>query len=258
VPTADVNGHPLYHEEAGSGPPVVFSHGFLLDHEMFAPQVDALSGEFRCITWDQRGFGQTPADEPFTYWDSAADVVALLDHLGIGRAVLTGMSQGGFLSLRAALAAPDRVKALALIDTEAGIEDPGVLPGYEALKLEWTTNGPAGVQDVIAGLIIGEGVDPQPWFAKWGAAPKDSLERPFRCLVEREDVTSRLGEIRCPAIIFHGDEDRSIGMDKAEELRAGLSGCERFVVVKGAPHASNLSHPDQVNGPLRDFLRRHA
>src|SRR5437588_9277108 len=113
MPFADVNGQHLYYEDfggdsAGDGVAVLFSHGFLMDHEMFAPQVEALAGEFRCITWDERGFGQTPADGPFSYWDSAADVLALLTHLGIERAVLAGMSQGGFLSLRAALTAPER------------------------------------------------------------------------------------------------------------------------------------------------------
>ena len=259
MPRAEVNGHPLYFEDSGGeGPAVVFSHGFLMDHEMFAPQVEALSGEFRCIVWDERGFGQTPADGPFTFWDSAADLLALLTHLGIERAVLGGMSQGGFLVLRAALTAPERVAGLALIDTQAGTEDPDQLPGYEAMNDEWMANGPAAVQEVVAGLILGEGIDPSPWYAKWAAADRKNFGLAFRCLADRDDITGRLGEIRCPAIIFHGDRDQSIPMDKAEQLRDGLVGCEALVVVTGAPHAANMSHPEQVNGPLRDFLRRHA
>ena len=84
-----------------------------MDHEMFEPQVAALSNEFRCITWDERGFGQTVANGPFTYWDSADDALALLSHLGVDAAFFVGMSQGGFLSLRAALRSPDRVAASA-------------------------------------------------------------------------------------------------------------------------------------------------
>ena len=71
-------------------------------------------------------------------------------------------------------------------------------------------------------------------------------------------MTDRLSEITCPAVIFHGDGDQAIGMDRAEALRDGLANCEQFVVVKGAAHAGNLSHPDQVNGPLLDFLRKHG
>ena len=259
MPFANVNGQRLYFEDSGGdGPPVIFSHGFLMDHEMFAPQVEALADAFRCITWDERGFGQTTATGPFTYYDSASDCVGLLDHLGIDHAVLAGMSQGGFLSLRTALTAPDRVTALVLIDTQAGIEDPETLPLYQAMHDEWVTNGPGAVQDAVAGLILGGGCDPSPWIAKWNAAPKESLTFPFRCLVERDDITGQLGEIVCPAIIFHGDADQSIAMSAAETLRDGLKGCERLVVVEGAAHASNLSHPDQVNGPLRAFLDAHA
>ena len=109
MPFAEINGQRLrFDDSGGSGPPVVLSHGFLMDREMFAPQVHALAPEFRVITWDERGFGETGFDgEPFTYWDSAADCLGLLDHLAIERAVLGGMSQGGFLSLRAALLAPN-------------------------------------------------------------------------------------------------------------------------------------------------------
>ena len=258
MPFADVNGQHLYFEDSGgTGPPVVFSHGFLMDHEMFVPQVEELSDEFRCITWDERGFGQTAATAPFSYWDLAADCLALLDHLGIEHAALAGMSQGGFLSLRAALTVPTRVKALVLIDTEAGVEDEAVLAGYNALRDEWVTNGPGNVQEVVAGLILGGGYDPAPWYAKWNAAPKENLALPYDCLTSRDDVRPRLGKITCPAIIFHGAEDYSIPMERAHVLRDGLPNCEGIVVVQGAAHASNLSHPDQVNEPLRQFLRKH-
>jgi len=259
MPVAEVNGQHIYYEDSGGrGAPVIFSHGFLMDHEMFAPQVEALSDEFRCITWDERGFGSTPVTSPFNFYDSAADCLAVLDHLGIEQATLAGMSQGGFLSLRAALSAPERVKALVLIDTQAGVEDPAALAGYNLLRDEWLANGPANVQGTIAGLILGAGVDPTPWFAKWAVLPRDGFALAFQCLAERDDITARLDEITCPAIIFHGDADQAIGMDRAEALQAGLADCEQVVVVKGAAHAGNLSHPDQVNGPLLEFLRKHG
>jgi pimeloyl-ACP methyl ester carboxylesterase len=123
---------------------------------------------------------------------------------------------------------------------------------------EWLANGPGNVQETVAGLILGPGCDSAPWIAKWNASPKESLALPYACLVGRDDITGRLGEITCPAIVFHGDADQSISMENAERLRDGLKGCEQLVVVAGAPHASNLSHPEQVNGPLRSFLLEHA
>ena len=258
MPFAEVNGQRIrFEDSAGSGGPLILSHGFLLDREMFAPQVDALAPEFRVITWDERGFGDTEFDgQPFNYWDSARDCLGLLDHLGINRAVLGGMSQGGFLSLRAALLAPERVRALVLIDTQSGAEDPDRLPAYRQMLQTWLEVGPVDeLAQTIANLIIGDPVLNEHWIAKWRDLPLENLRAPGDCLLDRDDITDRLGEITCPAIVFHGTADVSIGIDKAEALCRALSGCTGLVRVEGAPHLSNLTHPEQVNGPLLEFLR---
>jgi 3-oxoadipate enol-lactonase len=97
MPVAAANGIQIsYTDSGGQGPAVVFSHGYLLDHTMFGRQVAALAPRYRVITSDQRGHGGTRATGAFTYWDSAADLLGLLDQLGVERAVLAGMSQGGF------------------------------------------------------------------------------------------------------------------------------------------------------------------
>ena len=258
MPFADVNGQRIrFDDSGGDGPPVILSHGFLMDREMFAAQVDALASEFRVITWDERGFGETEFDgRPFTYWDSAQDCLGLLDHLDIDRAVLGGMSQGGFLSLRAALLAPERVRALVLIDTQAGVEDPERLPGYRQMQQAWLDDGPGDeLAQTIAGLIIGDPVLNETWIAKWRELPRESMRAPADCLFDRDDISDRLSEISCPVIVFHGTADQSIDMEKAEELCRGLSGCSGVVRVDGGPHAANLTHPDRVNEPLLEFLR---
>jgi 3-oxoadipate enol-lactonase len=258
MPFADISGQRIrFDDSGGDGPPVIFSHGFLMDREMFAPQVDALTPEYRVIAWDERGFGETEFDgQPFTYWDSAQDCLGLLDHLGIDRAVLGGMSQGGFLSLRAALLAPERVSALVLIDTQSGTEDPERLPGYRQMQQTWLEAGPVDeLAQTIANLIIGDPVLNEPWIAKWQNLPRESMGPPGDCLMERDDITDRLGEISCPAIVFHGTADQSIEIEKAEDLCQALSGCTGLVRIEGAPHAANLTHPDEVNRPLLDFLR---
>ena len=81
------------------------------------------------------------------------------------------------------------------------------------------------------------------------------MDAPANCLFDRDDISDRLGEIACPAIVFHGTADQSIEIERAEELCHGLSGCTGVVRIEGAPHAANLTHPDEVNGPLLDFLR---
>src|SRR5690349_485309 len=135
MPYADVNGQRLHYQDSGgTGLPVVLAHGLLMDHEMFAPQVAALRDRYRVVTWDERGHGLTETTpDDFSYWDSADDLRGLLDALGIERAVVGGMSQGGFLSLRFALDHPERTIGLVLIDTQAGLEDEEKLPQYEMM-----------------------------------------------------------------------------------------------------------------------------
>ena len=256
MPHADVNGNRIYFEDTGGdGPPVILAHGFLMDADMFVHQVAALRDRYRVITWDERGFGRTEYDgEPFTYWDSAADCLGLLDHLGIDRAVVGGMSQGGFLSLRVALTAPERVRALILLDTQAGTEDPEVVPGYESMRDTWMAVGPVDeLAEAIAGLIISDPEVNPAWIAKWRAQPNDYIAQPFATLMSRDDVTGRLGEITCPALVVHGTEDVSISMDKAEALSAGLVGSHGVVKVGGA-HAANLTNPGPVNDAILAFL----
>ena len=256
MPHAAVNGQQIHYEDTGGdGDPVILGHGFLMDLTMFEPQVAALRDRYRVITWDERGFGRTVFDgKPFTYWDSAADCLGLLDHLGIERAVVGGMSQGGFLSLRAALAAPARVRALILLDTAAALDAPETLAGNQGMVDIWLSAGPVDeLTQAVATIIIDDPVENPKWIAKWQARPKESLAEPARCLLTRDDVSARLGEITCPALVVHGTGDTAITMEHAEEMAEALVGCGGVVKVAGA-HAANLTTPDPVNAAILDFL----
>lgn len=257
MPFFERDGARIFFEDSGGdGPVILWSHGFLMDHTMFDPQVEALDG-FRHVRWDERGFGRTESSGPFTYWDLADDAVALLDHLGVERAVFAGMSQGGFLSLRAALAHPERVHGLILIDTQAGVEEPEAQEQYRGM-MEALAHGDeqtrSGVFDIVADLIMGDETLNAEWKARWMADEPERILQPGTCLLERDDITDRLGEIDCPAIVFHGTEDQAIPMHKAELLRAELPDCRDLVPVEGAGHAANLTHPGGVNPHVRSFL----
>lgn len=255
---ANINGQRIYFEDSGGDdPPVILAHGLLMDHEMFAPQVAALTPEFRVITWDERGFGLTEWDgKPFTYWDSANDCLGLLDHLGIERAVVGGMSQGGFISLRTALTAPDRVRALVLLDTAADVDAPETIAANQAMLDMWLSVGPVDqLAEAIAAIIINEPAENARWIARWREVPKERFAEPGRCLMGRDDVSPRLGEITCPAITIHGEADAAITIDRAEAMAAALPGSGPVVRIPGAGHAANLTHPDLVNPPLLAFLR---
>jgi pimeloyl-ACP methyl ester carboxylesterase len=261
MPLTDVNGQRLLYEVRGTGEDViVFSHGLFMDHSMFDHQVRAFDGRWRCITWDERGHGETKTtDEPYSYWDSASDLLGLLDRIGVHRAVLAGMSQGGFLSLRAALTAPERVRALVLMDTQPGVEDPANVPTYDQLVEAWMApdGPPQEVLDTVATIILGPGYADTPrWQERWRAMPKATVLQSYATLMSRaDDVRPRLSELTMPALVVHGAEDLAIDLDVARAFAAALPDAE-FVAVEGAGHAANLTHPAAVNAALESFLAR--
>lgn len=259
MPFAHVNGQKLYYEDTGGdSPAIVFSHGLLMDSSMFVPQVQALRGQWRCISWDERGHGQT-ADaahcDPFTYYDSADDLAALLAHLGVQQAVLVGMSQGGYLSLRCALTHPEVVRALVLIDTQALQEDPQKMVGHEALVKAWLEGGLSDdISAVVAYTILGDGwADASVWQAKWKQVTVPNLLQCFTTLGSRDDISDRISTINVPALVVHGALDHAIDLSSAQALHDALPHAQ-MVVVPGGGHASNLTHPEPVNAALTAFL----
>jgi 3-oxoadipate enol-lactonase len=260
MPHVELNGQRIFYEDSGGdGPAIIFGHGFLMDHTMFDAQLRLLAPNYRVIRHDQRGFGQTQTDgKPFSYWDCAEDAAGLCEHLGIKKAVFGGMSQGGFVSLRVALRYPDRVKALVLISTQAGVDDGPTLEGYRRMLDGWTQAGPVlPLREAIASIILGGREYWEPWISKWALLPPDMANAGL-CLLDRDDITARLGEITAPAIVFHGTADTAIHMDRAKLLAEKLGNCKRFVEVPGAAHAANVTHAEVVNGPLLEFVREYA
>jgi 3-oxoadipate enol-lactonase len=258
MPLLKINHQWLHYEDAGGIlPPVVLAHGLLMDHEMFAPQVEALASRYRVITWDARCHGETETtDDPFTYWDVAEDLRGLLDHLGIARAVVGGMSQGGFVALRFALAHPERAKALILLSTQAGTEDPEKVVIYRSMLDVWEGEGLNDqLAETVAAIIIGnEWPGRVPWITKWKQKPRSLLRPAFEALVGREDIHDRLGEIKVPALVIHGTADAAIDIELAQRLCSELANCRSLVTIEGGGHACNLTHPQLVNAVVERFL----
>lgn len=253
---ADANGQRIFYTDQGDGPPVLFCHGFFMDHEMWAPQVEAFADRYRCITWDERGWGQSAAgDAPFDYWDLADDGVALLDHLDVESAVWCGMSQGGFLTFRAALAHPERVRALVLIDTSPGPETAETKAMYRAMFDQALAGGvDEELTAAIAGFLFAPTFDSGLWRGKWAAKPPAAITHAFDCMAERDDVSDRVGEIRCPALVIHGEQDVTFAADEAAAWAGELADLAEFVRVPDAGHTANLENPHVTNEALDRFL----
>jgi pimeloyl-ACP methyl ester carboxylesterase len=258
MPLHKINGQWIHYEDTGGNlPPVVLAHGLLMDQQMFDPQVEALRDRYRIIAWDARCHGETETTaDPFTYWDLAEDLRGLLDHLGIARAVIGGMSQGGFVALRFALNYPDRTAALILLSTQAGAEDPGKVAIYESMLDAWESDGLNDqLAEMIAAIVLGnEWAGRQAWIAKWRQWPRSLLRPAFNALVRRDDLHDRLGEIKVPALVIHGTADAAIDLELAQRLCSELANCQPLIMIEGGGHACNLTHPKVVNMAIERYL----
>ncbi|QVI23723.1 alpha/beta hydrolase [Nocardia tengchongensis] len=235
-----------------SGPTLLLAHGFFMDESMFEPMRESLAAAgINLVTVDARCHGRTqsPDGEPFSYWDLAADGLAVLDELGIEQAVVGGMSQGGYSVLRMALLAPERIQGLALIDTEATACTPAELAYYREFFERWSGTEPlAPLVAELAPQLIG-GTDPRLWRAwtsRWYSSDRNGIMPAARCLMDRRSVLHRLSEITAPALVVRGSHDSNSTSQKSEALTAGLPGADGVVTIPGAGHGAAWTHPEVV------------
>ena len=242
-----------FEDSGGTGVPIIFSHGLFMDHTMFAPQLAAFRSQFRCIVWDERAHGTTAWTEPFTYWDSARDLLALMDALGIDRCIHVGMSQGGLLGMRAALLAPDRFIGIVQLATQAGTLE-GADP-FRAFLDGWKANGATEANlRFLTDLILGPGVDPAYWHAYWTTFTPAQIETAVSALFAIDALYDRLLEMTMPLCTIHGMADVSTPYALAERVARDVPDARGVTMVEGGPHAVNISHAGQVNAALRTFF----
>eukprot|EP01071_Lankesteria_metandrocarpae_P004586 Lankesteria_metandrocarpae@DN3613_c0_g1_i1.p1 len=255
MPVANVNGqHINYSDTGGDGPVIIWSHGFLMNHTMFAAQIDALSNEYRCISWDQRGFGATPVNGPFSFWESADDAVALLDHLCIHRAVFAGMSQGGFISMRAALSHPERVGGLILMDTQSGLDEPIIDQERRDMLERWMRGeSTSELMRFVGSFILGDEDLVRHWIPIWEANRLCFSVHAADCLLGRDDISNRLHEITAPTLVIHGDADAATPVECGRHLADNIPNATMTVILGGS-HAANLTNPKECNAAIQDFL----
>jgi pimeloyl-ACP methyl ester carboxylesterase len=259
MPVARSRDTAIYYDDTGGdGPPVILAHGYGLDHTMFAGQ-QALSPTWRIIAWDARGHGNTTSDgRPFTYWDLADDLFRLMDALDIETANVGGVSQGGFISLRAALAAAERVRSLLLFDTEAGACSPEDLTAYRQMFDALAERGPADeLVRPLAAQIVGAHSTADEWAGRW-AQRGVPLGQATECLLGRDDIISRLGEITQPTLLVRGEHDASIPVDRTNILSERMPTATAVAFISGAGHSPPLTHPDETNAVLTKFLEQHG
>ncbi len=248
------------YEVAGDGPAVVLVHGFGLDMRMWDPQVGPLADRFRVVRYDCRGFGASGPFDPAVPYTHAGDLVALLDHLDIGEAVLIGLSFGGRVALQAALADPARVRGLVLLDAVLDgvpwdpesaraldevarqVQEAGVLAGREAWLAHPLFAAARERPDLAAALAaMVAGYPGQHWL---GQDPHRETRRPI-------DV---LEGICMPALVAVGERDVPGFREMSAALARRIPGAA-YRVVAGAGHMVNMEQPAATNDLLISFVQ---
>jgi 3-oxoadipate enol-lactonase len=251
----------LAYTDTGVGRPIVLIHGYPFNRTLWTEQVAALSTTYRVVVPDLRGFGESDSSSgPATMNRMAQDVAQLMDHLEISRAVVGGLSMGGYVALAFYRQFPSRVRALVLADTRAqpDTEEAKQTRAQQAEKA--LSEGMAGIADaMLPKLLTPETVSKRPEIVKRvrDMMLKTSPEGAASALLgmaEREDQTELLSRLTVKSLILVGAEDAITPVADSEKMHNAIAG-SRLVVIENAGHVSNLERTAEFNEALMNFLK---
>lgn len=262
------DGQQMHYLDQGEGEVIVFGHSYLWDSAMWAPQVEALSAQYRCIVPDLWAHGQSqPAPASMrSLSDYARHILALMDHLGIETFTIVGLSVGGMWGAELTALAPQRVKALVLMDTFVGLE-PEVTHAKYFHMLDTITAlqaVPAPIVETVAPMFFAkqaEQVAPQlvhnfkQQLAALSGEQAVEVARIGRMVFGRRDLMEEVEKFALPVLIAVGAEDSPRPVLESYLMQDSISGSE-LVVIPQAGHISNLEQPQFVTEMLQRFLAR--
>jgi 3-oxoadipate enol-lactonase len=247
-------------DEAGAGPAVVLLHGFPFNRSMWRQQIEVLRANFRVITPDLRGHGESGlVSEPATMEEMARDVAALLDELRIDHATLGGLSMGGYVTLAFYRLFPERVSALVLADTRAQADSEDGKRAREENAQRALQQGMEPIADaMLPKLLSSNTLSQRPDLSAsvramiLGTRPEGAAAA-LRGMALRRDQTDLLPSISVPTLVLVGTEDNLTPVEDARLIRDRVRG-SRLALIDGAAHLSNLERPDEFNSSLVEFL----
>lgn len=262
MPFAEIDGARLHYLDVGAGDPLVLLHAFPLHSAMWAPQIACLSSNHRVVAPDLLGFGASDAPaEPaaYTMRRYADDLATLLRHLGIARAVVGGLSMGGYVTFSFLRHHAGMVAALVLADTRAASDTPEVFERRSRQQSEVARDGTAAlVEAQLGALLTGATHADRPALIDqirsiMSANSPAGVVGGLEAMKHRPDVTADLAAVALPTLVLVGEDDATSPPDEVRSWQEAIPG-SRLVVLPRAGHLSNLEAPDEFNAAVVDFL----
>jgi 3-oxoadipate enol-lactonase len=253
MPKAPINGIDLYYESHGddSAPAIIFAHGRGGNHMSWWQQVAAFSAEYRCITFDHRGWGASIAEQGSPLRENFVDdLTALLDHLKIDKAFLVAQSMGGFCCLEFAIVHPKRTLGLVLGDTTGGVATDGVLTA-----LKNTSPPPDGPSRSLSASFINENPALTFLYQQIGGLNPPRGEDGVISGFRREDgpQAEAFAGWQIPTLLIVGKEDVIFPPEVIAEVQKVIPG-SRMEVVPGAAHSAHFEQAAVFNWLLSEML----
>jgi pimeloyl-ACP methyl ester carboxylesterase len=247
IKNGDVN---IYYESHGSGPALLLSHAYAASHKMWDPQIDALSPKYKVITWDMRGHADSdsPEDESeYSEEKTVEDMRLILEAEGVDRAVIGGLSLGGYMSFAFYLAHPEMVAGLLLVDTGPGYRNPEAREGWNKMAYaqadRYLQNGLSGLPPA-AEVQVGARLH----------RSAEGLAKAARGMLAQSHprVMEAIESIDIPALVIVGANDTPF-LQAADVMAAKLPNSKK-IVIDDAGHASNMDQPAIFNEAVLAFL----
>jgi 3-oxoadipate enol-lactonase len=260
-----INYFNLSYDDLGEGDmPIIFLHGFPFDKSMWEDQMNALSSSYRVIACDIRGFGGSKDEiTSFSIDLFSIDLARFMCALGIKKAIICGLSMGGYIALNFQKKYPELVEALILCDTQC-ISDPNDVKEGRMLEIaEIEENGPASFNEKFIKKVF----HPDTFTNNTETVEKMTrvvnansthiIAEGLRALSSRTETCSSLAAIPVPMLILCGSEDKVTPVEQSEYMHR-ISDRSAFKVIERAGHLSNLDQPEIFNRHLKDFLGKVA
>ena len=248
---AEINGIAVHYEDSGTGPAIFLTHGYAAAGAMWEPQRTPLNeAGYRLVSWDMRGHGETDSPDDLAQYSEAltiADMAALMDTLGIEKAVVGGLSLGGFMSLAFQLAHPERVRALLLCDTG---------PGYRSdeARAKWNRMAERSAVNFEEKGLDAAGHSPEVQAAVKHHKSAAGLVHSARGMLAQVDsrVIDHLPEIDVATLIIVGEKDEPY-YDASRYMQSKIPGAQ-LEMIPDAGHAANMDQPEAFNRVVLQFL----